>query len=124
MDLPHAAAVALGLTFLWAGVAKLADRSWPAAAGAFGVSPALGRFIGPLELVLGAVLVTIDDPVPAAAALAVLVLYTAVIVVTMRSGEEAPPCACFGGFRSRPVSARTLVRNASLLLLAVVALSG
>lgn len=124
MPLTRLAAVALGASFLWAGVAKLADPRWPGAATAFGVSVAVARVVAPFELVLGAVLTTLRGPGPGAIAFGVLVLYTGLIVRQIRSGAEAPPCACFGGATRRPVSWRTVARNAALLVLAALAVAG
>jgi len=124
MDLSRAASLALGLAFLWAGVAKLGDRRWPDAARAFGVPVAVAGTIAPLELVLGAALVTLRTRVPAGIAALVLVGYTAILVRAVRSDAEAPACACFGGLTARPVSWRTVARNAVLLALAAAAMAG
>ena len=125
MNLARIAALALGATFLWAGVAKLADRRWPAAAGSFDVSSAVARVIGPIELVLGSVLVGgLAVRLAGATSIALLLAYTGVIVRKLRSGDDAPACACFGGWTVRPVSWRTVARNAALVVLAAVAAAG
>lgn len=124
MDPARLASLALGVTFLWAGVAKLADSRWPGVAGAFGVPPAVAIAIAPVELVLGAALVTLPGRLVAAVAMLVLLAYTVVVVREVRSDRDAPPCACFGGVSARPVSWRTVVRNAVLLALAATALAG
>jgi hypothetical protein len=124
MDVGRIAAVVLGLAFLWAGVAKLADREWPGAAAAFGVPRPVARVIGPFEVGLGAVLVTIGGRALGFCTAAVLVAYTGVLARKLAADGDAPPCACFGGLRARPISWRTLVRNAALLVLAALVAAG
>ena len=53
-------------------------------------------------------------------AFALLAAFTTVLVRVLRSGR-AVSCNCFGGLSNRPISNRTLVRNAVLLGLALVA---
>ncbi|HVE94623.1 MAG TPA: MauE/DoxX family redox-associated membrane protein [Acidimicrobiales bacterium] len=124
MDLSRLACMALGVTFVWAGVAKLADARWPGSAAAFGVPGVIAAVIAPVELVLGAALVTLPGRLVASVAMAVLVVYTYIVVREVRSEGAAPPCACFGGLNVRPVSWRTVARNVALLALAVLALAG
>src|ERR687897_911875 len=55
------------------------------------------------------------------AAIAVLALFTGVVVANLASGRPKP-CPCFGAVAvERPVSPLTLVRNAWLLGLAIIA---
>lgn len=117
--------MALGLSFLWSGAAKLADRGWPGAARAFGVTPSLAALVAPVELLLGAALVTgFAARGAAVAGLMLLVAYTVLIARLLRSGDEAPPCACFGSWSARPVSGRTVARNVALAGLAALAMAG
>jgi uncharacterized membrane protein YphA (DoxX/SURF4 family) len=75
-----------------------------------------------LEIGLGALLVAgLGRPWDAAAAIALLVAFSAAIGVHLRRGD-AVPCGCFGAASTRPVGGRDLVRNAVLVGLAVVAL--
>lgn len=61
------------------------------------------------------------SPVPAFAAIALLALFTGVVVANLTSGQRKP-CPCFGAVSiERPVSSLALVRNAWLLALAIVA---
>lgn len=114
--------VVLGVILLWSGVAKLADRTWPGVAEAWGVGPLLARAVGPFELAIGGSLVTgVLSPWPAVIAAALLLLYTALVAQKVAGRGDAPPCACFGGVSRRPVSWATVVRNVALLGLAVAA---
>src|SRR5205807_10209212 len=62
-----------------------------------------------------------DSPVPACAAFGLLSLFTGAVVANPARAEP-PPCPCFGmATADQPVSARTVVSNAWLLALAVIA---
>ena len=75
-----------------------------------------------VELALGASLVVgLARPWPAVGAIAVLLLFTALIVRHLIAGR-APDCACFGAWSSKPVGRGHLVRNTILLAIAVLAL--
>jgi len=74
------------------------------------------------EIALGAVLVVQVARVAAAVvALCVLVAFTALIVRRLAEGQH-PPCACFGAWSAAPLSWSHVVRNAVLIVLAVVAI--
>lgn len=75
-----------------------------------------------VELALGGLLIAqVARRVAAVAAIALLVAFTTVIVRRLRAGEH-PPCACFGAWSTRPLSAGHVARNCVLLALCVVAL--
>jgi uncharacterized membrane protein YphA (DoxX/SURF4 family) len=114
--------VLLGLTFLWAGAAKLlAGPLWLQQSADMDVPRPVAVVVPYLELVLGALLVTqIFSPWPAIAAGVLLIAFTAVIVRRIRDGSR-PPCACFGARSRRPLGALHVVRNLGLLALAAVA---
>ncbi len=115
------AALVLGAVFVVSGAAKLASPGWPAEATGLGVPVAVARPVPVVEIVLGAGLVTQLAPVPlAAVAAVVLVVFSAVVARSLLAGRR-PVCACFGRWSSRPIGPATLVRNAALLALAVVA---
>lgn len=117
------AAVVVGLMFVLAGASKLAiGRAWPEQARGFG-APAWAAVAVPwVELMIGATLVVqIGRPVPAIAAIAILALFTALIVRHLLAGR-APTCACFGAWSAKPVGRGHLARNTVLLVLAVLAL--
>lgn len=116
------AAVVVGVVFVVAGASKLAaGPAWSASARDLG-APAWAVPVVPwVELVVGATLaVQVASPYPAAAALVLLAVFSALIVARLRAGER-PPCACFGQWSATPIGARHLVRNAALAGLAVLA---
>jgi thiol-disulfide isomerase/thioredoxin len=120
----------LAAVFLVAGAAKLADLAGSrAAVEGFGV-PA--RMAAPLGVLLplaelcaaGALLPASSARYGAIGAGVLLLAFVAAIGRSMARGE-APDCHCFGAIHSEPAGARTLVRNAVLLALAVgVAVGG
>lgn len=54
------------------------------------------------------------------AAVALLGVFSGATGLRLMAGER-PPCACFGTGNARPISGGTLVRNAVLVALAVLA---
>ena len=116
------AAVLVGLAFVVAGGSKLAaSESWPTQARGLG-SPAWAIPLVPwCELVLGALLIVQLVRTPAAlAAMALLAVFTVLIVRKLMAGEH-PPCACFGAWSAKPIGRGHVVRNAVLMVLAAVA---
>ena len=76
-----------------------------------------------VELVLGAALVTgVAMPIPALTAIVVLVAFSVVIARQLVDGRH-PPCACFGAWSTRPLGEGHLMRNAGLVVVAVIAAS-
>lgn len=122
MTAAELAAVAVGAVFVVAGVAKASDRGWVAAARQFGTPAVVARTIPTTEMVLGGLLVArLGAPWTALAAVALLVVFTVPVALHVAKGDTVP-CACFGTTgRARPVSWRTLLRNAVLIALAVFA---
>ncbi len=116
------AGVVVGLAFLAAGGFKLADGpAWPKQAADMGVGRPLALVVPWVELAVGAALVTqLVRPWPAVVALAILVVFTLVIVRRLLDGSR-PPCACFGSRSDRPLGAVHVIRNLALLALAAVA---
>ena len=116
-----AAGLAVGVALLVAGMTKLARPSWVRDAGALGVPVWVARPVPVVELAVGAGLVTGLARRPLAwVAVALLVAFTAIVARSLAAGRR-PVCACFGAWSSRPIGPTTLVRNAVLLVLAVVA---
>jgi thiol-disulfide isomerase/thioredoxin/uncharacterized membrane protein YphA (DoxX/SURF4 family) len=121
----------LAAVFLVSGVSKLRDLAGSRqAVRDFGLPAALTAPIGTLlpfvELALVALLVTGDEPavVGAAAALALLLAFTAAIVANLARGNH-PPCRCFGALSAEPLGWSSVVRNTALIGLALlVALAG
>jgi Methylamine utilisation protein MauE len=114
--------ILVGAAFVAAGVFKLLDGpAWPKQAADMGVSRSVALVVPWVELVLGvASIVVILLPWSAVAAIAVLVVFTAVIVRRLLDGSR-PPCACFGSRSSRPLGPVHVVRNVVLLVLASIA---
>lgn len=117
------ASVVVGAMFVLAGASKLAlGAGWTQQARAFGAPARLAPVVPWVELALGAALVVqLARPWPAIGAIAVLVLFTALIVRHLVAGRR-PECACFGAWSSRPIGVGHLARNTVLLALAVLAL--
>jgi hypothetical protein len=125
--LVFAARGVLALTLVYAALAKVYDaRRLPGQLRAFGVTSALAIpvavAIPAIELVIGVSLVAFPySTVPAFAAVGLLALFTGAVLANMVR-ENAAPCPCFGAVAvERPVSGRTLFRNAWLLALAIIA---
>lgn len=118
------ARVALGVLFLVSGALKLRDPSWPGAARAMGAPRWSVPFVAPLEIVLGAGLAAgVAEPWPAWLALGLLAAFSVTLLRVLRQPiAERPACACFGRWSAKPVGAGSLVRNALLAGLAVLAL--
>lgn len=122
-----AARFALILAFTASAILKLRGlKALPAQMRAFGTPRELAlaaAFIVPAaELAIAVSLATFgDSPVPAFAAIGLLSLFTGAVVANLARAEP-PPCPCFGmATADQPVSARTVVSNAWLLALAVIA---
>ena len=121
------AGLVLSAVFVAAGVGKLTDRAGTRkAVGEFG---ARDRLMGPLALLLPAaelavavaLLFATTRGAGAVGALGLLAVFSAAIGVSLARGRT-PDCHCFGQLQSAPASWKTLVRNALLAVLAVVAL--
>ncbi len=116
------ASTLLSVVFLVAGASKIATRHrWVSQAAELAIPTPVAVAVPWCELGLGAVLVVRVVPVAASAvAIAVLVAFTAMIAWQMRRPDR-PPCACFGSWSTRPLSARDIARNALLIGVALVA---
>ena len=122
--------LALAAVFLTAGVSKLADRAaFRETVAAFGVPVRLTRPVAvvvPLAevAVAAALLPAASARIAAVAALVLLVLFIGAILLTLARGQ-APDCRCFGQISNRPISGKTVARNAILVALAAsIAFSG
>jgi uncharacterized membrane protein YphA (DoxX/SURF4 family) len=119
----------LAAVFCVAGIGKLLDPGGTRrAVHQFGVADGhatvIGSLLGATELAIAAgLLVNATAWWAAAAAIALLALFSAAMVRVMRRGE-APDCRCFGRLHSAPVGRATLVRNALLGGAAVIVLAG
>lgn len=117
------ASVLVGLMFVLAGASKLAlGPAWPQQARGFGAPGWVVPAVPWVELVLGATLVVqIAQPWPAVGAVAIMLLFTGLIVRHLVAGRR-PECACFGAWSAKPIGVGHVVRNGVLLALAVLAL--
>jgi thiol-disulfide isomerase/thioredoxin len=122
------AGLGLAVVFAAAAVGKLADRDGTRkAVGEFGTPD---RLVAPLALLLPvaeiavalALVFAATRPAGAVSALALLVVFSAAVGVSLARGRT-PDCHCFGQLHSAPASWKTLARNALLAGLAVVALT-
>lgn len=112
--------------FALAGIAKLNDfRASRDAVEEFGVSPHFAGIIGTAlpfaEVAVAVALVPTTTARWGAIAAAVLLIGFSIGVVRALRRGLAPDCHCFGQVASEPVSARTLMRNGVLLVLAIFA---
>jgi hypothetical protein len=115
------AGVLAGLAFVVAGASKLADPSWPAQAAGLGAPRPVAAVLPFVEIAVGApTAVGLGGPWPPLAAAALLVAFSALLVVRLRSGRR-PPCACFGRWSARPIGWGHVARNAVLLVAALAA---
>jgi peroxiredoxin len=115
----------LAIVFAAAGIAKLRDRAGTAEMlRAFGLpraaTGAFARLLPLAELAVAIALVpTVSGRWGALAAAALLVAFTAAIVVNLMLGRK-PECRCFGQVASAPIGPATLVRNVALLAIAAL----
>jgi uncharacterized membrane protein YphA (DoxX/SURF4 family) len=116
------AAVLVGVAFVVAGGSKLAAReSWPVQARGLGAPSWTIPLVPWVELAIGSLLIVQLFRVPmAAAAVALLAVFTVMIVGKIAAGEH-PPCACFGAWSAKPVGWGHVARNGALIALALVA---
>ena len=115
---------AVGAVFVYAGVSKLlSGREWPRSAARLGVVAPLAYVVMIAEVVIGLGMVLGDGWRTGflVAAAVLLVAFTLLLSKHLRAGHR-PPCACFGGTSQRPIGARDVVRNVSLLALVFVAI--
>ena len=116
------AAVLLGAAFVFAGAAKLAmGGRWLAQAKEFGVPWQFGQFVPWWELIVGAFLIVqVQRSIVAWIAVVTLLIFSALVIAQLARGKH-PPCACFGAWSPKPVGPQTLVRNAALIALGILA---
>ena len=113
------ASAVLGAVFIVSSVTKIvAIQQWRAQAAGLGVSGPVVSGLPYAELAIGALLVAQIARRPAAiVAGVVLVAFTTLLVVRLLQGRR-PPCACFGGLSSKPISWTSVARNAVFIALA------
>lgn len=124
MNASTLAATAVGAVFVYAGVAKvLSGSEWPKSAERLGVPKVVALLVMFAEIVIGLGMVLGDSWQRGflAAGGMLLVAFTVLLASHMRRADR-PPCMCFGGSSQRPIGARDVVRNVSLLVLVLVAI--
>ncbi len=116
------AAYVLGAVFLFSAVTKLIDlRRWNTQSAALGVPVRYAMPVPFVELALGSLLVGRVAPgIVAWVAIGVLVVFTLFLVRRIRQGRR-PPCACFGGFSSKPIGWSHVARNVAFMAVGVLA---
>lgn len=116
------AGVVVGVTLIAAGVLKLVEGpGWSKQAADMGVSRPVALVVPFVEVAIGAlVALQLFKPWPAIAAVALLVVFTGVIVRRVLDGSR-PPCSCFGSRSKRPLGGYHVARNLGLLAIALVA---
>lgn len=118
------AAWAIGLVFIWSGVAKLQKPRLAALAMMdFGVvgkpKAAHGLVFGGIECLLGAAaLLGVGSAAPMVAMTALLLVFCLIIARALIAGRRFP-CMCFGDSEDA-LSTRTLARTAALALLGLI----
>jgi uncharacterized membrane protein YphA (DoxX/SURF4 family) len=119
-----ASAMALAVIFAVAAVAKFrSPGSTKSDFRSLGLPrPELLAVLVPITEVLSALLLLAAPGWGGVLAFSLLAAFTATLAAVLRSGRVAS-CACFGGTTATPISARHLVRNALLMLLALLAAS-
>jgi hypothetical protein len=117
------AAIVLGAVFVVAAVAKIAaGTTWVAQARELGAPTPVATALPGVELVVGALLLAgLAGPLPAVVAALLLVAFSVAIARQLVDGRH-PPCACFGAWSQRPLGEGHLLRNAGLIVVALVAL--
>ena len=115
-----AASVVLGAVLVVSGVMKFAaPQQWRAQSGDLGVPRFVATIVPLAELVVGALLIAQIARRPVAVvAGAMLLAFTALLVVRLSQGRR-PPCACFGVWSTKPISWADVARNAVFVALAV-----
>jgi uncharacterized membrane protein YphA (DoxX/SURF4 family) len=113
------ASVVLGAVFVVSGVSKVSSpQQWRAQSAGIGVPRFAAAVVPFMELLVGALLVAqIARRATAAIALAMLLAFTALLVVRLAQGRR-PPCACFGAWSTKPIGWSNVARNALFLALA------
>ena len=110
----RAAALALSVVFAWSSLGKLVAQPDMTA---LGLPEWSGRVTAYVEAAL-ALLLLVAPANGGIVALALLAGFTAFLVRRFDTGSG---CGCFGSSSTEPVGIKALVRNAVLLVLAVIA---
>lgn len=112
----------VGLALIVAALLKLMEGPlWLKQAADMDVVRPLAQVVPFVELLIGVpLLFQVLQPWPAAAAVALFVVFTIVIVRRILDGSR-PPCACFGSRSKRPLGPYHVVRNMGFIALGLIA---
>lgn len=115
------ASIVLGCAMCAAGAAKIVMGSrWPVEAASMGAPHLIVPLLPWVEIGMGAFLLAQWQRETIAIVVGVLMVgFSMAIAMNLAQGRH-PTCACFGSWSARPLGWRHLVRNAVLLILAVV----
>ncbi|NOX29393.1 MAG: DoxX family membrane protein [Actinobacteria bacterium] len=115
--------IVFGAVFVASGFLKRNDPGWPQAALALGTPRWLVGPIPILEVVLGVAIISGVAPrFGLIGGCVVLAGFTVVLLRAIRM-PEPPVCACFGQWSAKPIGTGSIVRNAVLLVVGIVALA-
>ena len=99
-----------------------AGTTWVAQARELGAPTPVATVLPGVELTLGALLVTgLGGRIPAVLAALLLLAFSVAIARQLVDGRH-PPCACFGAWSQRPLGEGHLLRNAALIIVALLAI--
>lgn len=116
------ASVALGVAFLVAGGSKIAaGPNWPEQARGLGAPEVVVPVLPWAEIVLGAVLVAQLAPVTSAVVAVVFLVAFTILIVVRLAQDRHPPCACFGAWSAKPLGWGHVLRNLTLIVVALIA---
>lgn len=106
-----------------AGAAKVIMGSrWPVEAASMGAPRLIVPILPWIEILSGALLIAQWQRQLMAVVVGVMLMgFTFVIISHLARGRH-PQCACFGSWSARPLGWRHVVRNAALVVLAIVSL--
>ena len=123
-DFLLASRILLSAVFLLAGITKLADlRGTVETVVEFGVLKGFASVAGYLLPVAELTVAVLLLPVVSAwwgalGSLSLLALFTTAISINLARGRQ-PECHCFGQLQSKPISAKTIIRNVLLMGIAI-----
>ncbi len=124
--LPTTAAIIVAVVFCWSGISKLRNVDAAQQAATALIDAALPRAVAPaligVELLTSVLcLVPKTRTIGAAAAVALLSIFTVLLARSLRQGRK-PTCFCFGSVSAAPISWLDVARNIALAAIAAVVL--
>ena len=115
------ASIILGCAMCAAGAAKIVmGARWPVEAASMGAPRLLVPVLPWIEIATGALLLAQWQRETIALIVGVLVFGFSLVIVAHLTRGRHPTCACFGSWSARPLGWTHLVRNAVMVVLAVV----